>query len=198
MRLVEYAIACGAAYANRLPNSTKLLETYDDIAYYEVNGTFSYVAYNVEKTDFLIVHRGTDQWQDLWGAFRVTGRTPIEDLYYAVAPTLEKIDTDFPEIKNARVVLTGHSWGGAIALVHGWLIGANMVATFGAPKLFDQGIIDGSDMIVEQVTNGRDIVPRLFPWYKRTGGHIHLKGRSKWPFGQLRDHRVMEYVEQLR
>lgn len=197
MRLVDYAVACAAAYANRVPNSGKLLDKYDQVVAYDVNGTYSYVAYNIEKTDFLIVHRGTDQWKDLWSASRVTGRTPMESLYYAVAPTLEQIDTDFPELPAAHVEITGHSWGGAIALVHGYLIEANAVFTFGAPKLFDQTKLD-TEMIIEQITNGRDIVPKLFPWFKRVGGHIHLKGRSRWPFGSLRDHRMMEYIAQLR
>ncbi len=72
------------------------------------------------------------------------------------------------EFKNVPIYITGHSMGGAIAMVATWYITMSRLAacyTFGAPKIGDDGPLGRFRTPIYRVVNGLDPVPDLPPSY---------------------------------
>lgn len=121
-----------------------------------------------------------------------------------------------PMVEGLGIKLwTGHSLGGAIALLMAMRLGGSVVQ-FGAPKACSgkdaRRNINGAYIRVE---NGADAVPRRpnLPWYGHGGTLIYLQNGGGYsvdpgnlcrfadrlfdPVGRAMDHRIGAYVKQL-
>jgi predicted lipase len=99
------------------------------------------------------------------------------------------------DIDHKSIVLTGHSLGGAVAMILGALmtrdeIPPKEIVTFGAPRCGRLKILDG--VPVTQYRNGKDVVPLVPPLMRRHDKLLEL-GRpgSSW----IKDHYVINYVK---
>jgi predicted lipase len=98
------------------------------------------------------------------------------------------------DIDYKKIELTGHSLGGAIALILGALmvrdeIPPAQIVTFGAPRCGRLKILDQT--LVSQYRHGKDIVPMIPPLMRR---HNKLLEFGK-PESYIQDHFVKNYVK---
>ncbi|WP_319469969.1 hypothetical protein [uncultured Pseudodesulfovibrio sp.] len=121
---------------------------------------------------FVIVFRGTEptSMADLKADLtaKLTGaegggriHTGFKDAYEKVAEDLKK---DIKEAGDLPVYITGHSLGGALALVATRYIGSDSVGatyTFGGPRVGDAGFFKGIKTPVYRVVNAADGVARI-------------------------------------
>lgn len=94
---------------------------------------------------------------------------------------------------TSRIELTGHSLGGAVALIVGSLlkrdeISPRQIVTFGAPRCGRLKVLD--DVHVTCYRNGKDIVPLLPPIFRR---HCKLLQHGERN-GFVKDHYAKNYV----
>lgn len=100
------------------------------------------------------------------------------------------------------VTLTGHSLGGACALITAALIQRETkgdkkideVVTFGAPRV---GKLKVLDRPVTQYRFGKDIVPTVPPFISRPGELLNLGDQTK-KGGWFTDHSMKNYVRALK
>jgi len=99
------------------------------------------------------------------------------------------------DIDHTNIELTGHSLGGAVALIVGALlmrdeIKPRQVVTFGAPRCGRLKILD--EVPVTQYRHGKDIVPLVPPLMRR---HTELLEYGKPGSSYIRDHYMINYVK---
>ena len=99
------------------------------------------------------------------------------------------------DIDHKKIELTGHSLGGAVALIVGALMTRDeipplQIVTFGAPRCGRLKILDG--VPVTQYRHGKDIV-RLVPPLKRR--HTKLLEFGKPGKSLIKDHYMLNYVK---
>ena len=99
------------------------------------------------------------------------------------------------DIDYKNIELTGHSLGGAVALILGALmvrdeIPTKQIVTFGAPRCGRLKILDG--VPVTQYRHGKDVVPLVPPLMSRHNKLLEL-GRpgDSW----VKDHFVVNYIK---
>ena len=98
------------------------------------------------------------------------------------------------DIDHKNIELTGHSLGGAVALIVGALmtrdeIPPSQIVTFGAPRCGRLKILDTVN--VNQYRNGKDIVPMVPPLMRRHNKLIEIGNRNS----RIKDHFVINYVK---
>ena len=98
------------------------------------------------------------------------------------------------DIDHKNIELSGHSLGGAVALIVGALmtrdeIPPSQIVTFGAPRCGRLKILD--NVSVTQYRNGKDIVPLVPPLMRR---HNKLVEAGE-PKSLIKDHFVLNYVK---
>jgi len=98
------------------------------------------------------------------------------------------------DIDHKNIVLTGHSLGGAVALILGALMTRDEIppveiVTFGAPRCGRLKILDS--VPVTQYRHGKDIVPMVPPLMRRHNKLI----RVGEPKSLIKDHFVVNYVK---
>ena len=98
------------------------------------------------------------------------------------------------DIDHKDIILTGHSLGGAVALILGALmtrdeIPPTEIVTFGAPRCGRLKILDG--ISVTQYRHGKDIVPLVPPLMRRHNDLIRIGN----PKSLIKDHFVINYVK---
>lgn len=98
------------------------------------------------------------------------------------------------DIDHEKIILTGHSLGGAVALILGALmtrdeIPPTEIVTFGAPRCGRLKILDSVQ--VTQYRHGKDIVPMVPPLMRR---HNKLLELGK-PTSYIKDHFVVNYIK---
>jgi len=99
------------------------------------------------------------------------------------------------DIDHENIELTGHSLGGAVALIVGALlmrdeIKPRQIVTFGAPRCGRLKILD--EVLVVQYRFGKDLVPLVPPLMRRHNELVHY-GRPGG--GHIRDHYMINYVK---
>jgi hypothetical protein len=105
-------------------------------------------------------------------------------------PHIHKFISD----KSARVVLTGHSMGGAVVSLASLSVLNSKVVTFGMPRIVVSGLGFGNEDITHyRVTT--DPVPKLPPFlYTRPGKQILLKKKFKF-WRMFENHKLYVYSE---
>ena len=98
-------------------------------------------------------------------------------------------------IDHQNIELTGHSLGGAVALILGALLMRDeikpaQIVTFGAPRCGRLKILD--EVLVTQYRHGKDIVPLVPPLMRR---HNELLEYGKPGGSYIKDHYMSNYVE---
>ncbi len=98
------------------------------------------------------------------------------------------------DIDHKNIILTGHSLGGAVALILGALMTRDEIppveiVTFGAPRCGRLKILD--NVPVTQYRHGKDIVPMVPPLMRRHNKLVKL-GKPK---SLIKDHFVVNYVK---
>ena len=189
MDLLHYAIACDSAYEEEMPEDEVLNARYSRVAQYRVGAAAAFVASNEALDDFLIVYRGTDQVKDVWRAYRVA-KFGFGDLKDELA-LFDQIESDYPEIYYPRntLLMTGHSWGGVLAMQHASRLSPDECVTFGCPRIGQPRVPN------TRVVNGHDFVTWLLPKFEHCGELVQLPG-SRWSC--LWDHFASSYVKKLR
>ncbi len=99
------------------------------------------------------------------------------------------------DIDHQNIELTGHSLGGAVALILGALLMRDeikpaQIVTFGAPRCGRLKILDG--VLVTQYRHGKDMVPLVPPLMRR---HNKLLEYGKPGGSYIRDHYMINYVK---
>ena len=102
------------------------------------------------------------------------------------------------DIDPKDVELTGHSLGGAVALITGALmvrdeIIPRQIVTFGAPKCGRLKILDR--VPVSMYRHGKDIVPMVPPLMRR---HCKMIEKNKPGSSYIKDHYMVNYVEMVK
>tara|TARA_R100000951_G_C2584770_1_gene163067 strand:+ start:178 stop:741 length:564 start_codon:yes stop_codon:yes gene_type:complete len=101
------------------------------------------------------------------------------------------------DIDHKNIELTGHSLGGAVAMIVGALmtrdeIPPKQIVTFGAPRCGRLKILD--TVSVNNYRNGKDIVPTVPPLMRRHNDLIEIGN----PDSRIKDHFVLNYVKALK
>ena len=98
------------------------------------------------------------------------------------------------DIDEKEITLTGHSLGGAVALIVGALmvrdeIKPKQIVTFGAPRCGRLKLLD--NIPVTCYRHGKDVVPLVPPIMRR---HKKLQQRGT-PVSLIKDHYIHKYVD---
>lgn len=113
---------------------------------------------------------------------------------------------------RAKVSLTGHSLGGAIATICAYDLAKHLsseiksleVCTFGAPRIGNRCFYKEYSKLVpnsRHYVNGADIVPRLPRWWQGYSRPSLIQIGNRWKFNflssRVRDHFIEEYILEL-
>ncbi len=103
----------------------------------------------------------------------------FDDVWNAIAASLQKA-WDTASAAGARVYITGHSLGAAVALIMGVHHPEADTCTFAGPAVFSpiQGLPPGANVV--RVVNPDDLVPKvpLPPLYQHIGLEVQVPGAS--------------------
>ena len=163
--------------------------------------TFEELNIEVLVEDNVFAFRGTDEPMDAIRDLRIL---PIwtRELGWAPAGFLKAAKRLMPkclsemmakDLEPKNVVLTGHSLGGAVALLVGALmmrdeVKVREIVTFGAPRCGRLKILDGIE--VTMYRHGKDIVPLVPPLMRRHKKMINYGQKNSF----IRDHYMHHYI----
>jgi hypothetical protein len=137
----------------------------------------------------VIAIRGTDtqhQWlEDFRAIAQPVPHGPwwmhqgFEDVWNSIAPSLQKA-WDTASAANARVYITGHSLGAAVALIMGVQHPEAFTWTFAGPAVFSplHGLPPAANIV--RVVNPSDLVPKvpIPPLYQHIGQEVDIVGAT--------------------
>jgi len=224
---IEYATLCGLAY--REPNIT-LLKQFNDlgynyISYLNQNGVQAFILANNEK--LICVFRGTDEKSDISknldfiGIDFLNGRVHrgIYKLYDSIDGYIEGY---MATQRYENVVFTGHSLGGAIALLCSSRYPKSTVVSFGMPRVVNKAFRKNLRVFHFRYVNNCDVIPKIPFNFVHQGqmiyfdydGNIKEYGfwqkvkdtiRSRWrafkkkqPFIGIYDHELIRYINKMK
>lgn len=110
------------------------------------------------------------------------------------------------------VIVTGHSLGGAVSILHAFELAMNgtiidKVVTFGSPRVGTRAFQEYYDTLLKDNTfryvNGSDVVPRIPPTtFCHVGIQIQIGEKYKWnnPIGWAHlflDHKIRNYINTI-
>jgi len=167
-----------------------------------------YAFCSVESDRLVFVFAGSDDIKDWVNDFKRGNNDWIKHnhihkgFYFSYEPFKKWVTTIVAQHFNKDIYVTGHSRGGALALLCAYNLGLRehkvSCITFGAPKVFKKRkkfnllSIYNTNVIIK-----RDKVPRLPYSFKRTGKTVVLK--SRWfyylPMGWVKAH--LDYLNNL-
>ena len=162
---------------------------------------------NIEiiKSGQIYAFRGTDEAKDVITDIRFLPWY-TKELGYSAAGFVrtarhvyEAVEAHYQRTPHHPITLTGHSLGGAMALLVGaYMVRSHMplerIVTFGAPRVGKLRILKHID--VEMYKNRRDIVTSQPFWLSHPRRNIRIGGGKGW--SPLKDHRMNEYIEALK
>tara|TARA_Y100001963_G_C6601164_1_gene362585 strand:- start:115 stop:651 length:537 start_codon:yes stop_codon:yes gene_type:complete len=170
------------------------------IAYEEVD--FEELNIEVIVRDNVFAFRGTDE---AWDAVRDLRILPIwtRELGWCPAGFLRAAKRLMPkclsecmdrDIDKDDIVLTGHSLGGAVALIVGALmvrdeVKIKEICTFGAPRCGRLKILDSTS--VTMYRHGKDVVPMVPPIMRRHKPLVTVGKRNSY----IKDHYLRNYLD---
>lgn len=171
---------------------------------------YEHLQYEVADVEFMresnvFAFRGTDEAADVLRDIRALpwwtkglGWCPAGFVKAAEPVLIKLMSIALKEnLSMSQIVLTGHSLGGAIAIIVGAklaLLGhpVQEIVTFGTPRCGRLKVLDKTN--VTMYRNGKDVVPQLPPLMRR-----HKKPlKIGVPGGWLADHKMRAYCDSLR
>jgi predicted lipase len=111
--------------------------------------------------------------------------------YSAVSENMESLLFTLNTLEYSKLYVTGHSLGGALAIVFSAAIFyakdicVDEVITFGQPRVGDVAFSLYCDerFSVQRYINKTDVVPRLLMFYSDVGSYVHMKKNGKFTTG---------------
>ncbi|MDX1964964.1 MAG: lipase family protein [Pirellulales bacterium] len=168
---------------------------FDSCEFIDVDDTQCFVASSPEIA--LVSFRGTESRGDWLRNINVPGRTRDYGIVHrgflgAFQAVESRIRSTITGIHGRKLILTGHSLGGALATVMAaeWqnFMPASWIVTFGQPavgtgafQMFFQQHYFGKFF---RFVNDDDIVPRVPPGYRHVGRLLHFDARGNLQNGQ--------------
>lgn len=184
---------------------------------YECRGYLGVQAYVCAAPPLVdVVFRGTDEWADWWANVRywfprrlwnhvapgaVSTSTRAHRGYCnAVESVVEDVRDCLRAVSGAEVSFTGHSLGGAMAIVLSLFVRPERIVTFGSPRCVDSGYPFG-DRLTRYVYDD-DLVPKLMGmfwparwWYADVGRRISLPDFDDRFLDGISDHSMEGYLQ---
>lgn len=118
---------------------------------------------------------------------------------------LQKWDWSPGSVSQSKLTITGHSKGGSLAVLAGWLLRAlkPTVVTFGAPRVgdsyFSAAWVTSGPAVCASYVNPHDLVPKLpLVGYDRVGQTILPPATWQAPRGPIANHHLTTYAEWCR
>jgi len=155
----------------------------------------------------VFVFRGTDEWRDVVTDIRFIpynlkgiGLRPIGWCPKGFARAAWKVADAIEHLLMPEpIVLTGHSLGGAIALLVGAILCQRRypieeIVTFGAPRVGALPLLDSTP--VTMYKQGRDIVTTVPPYLPHCRKQTQLGNAHSWRIGS--DHFFRRYVREIK
>lgn len=156
----------------------------------------------------VVCFRGTDEiWPDVLTDIRFfpwytkeIGITP-SGFVKASKRLVNKVTSELyrRSVNRDKIILAGHSLGGAVALIVGALMlrdetPPDQIITFGAPRTGALKNLRNSDVHIECFRQGKDIVPTVPPFMPRHRENIRI-GKADSYIG---DHSMDKYIDVLQ
>jgi triacylglycerol lipase len=171
----------------------------------------------VFPTDVYLAFRGTESFRDALTDIQCGSEIPAygneessirvhSGFYKAYCSVREKIKNLISETPNARIFISGHSLGGALALLCALDIQYHnpeatiFLLTIGQPKVGNQAFVDSTNRRLSdyyRVTNGDDGVPKFPITYRHAGELIEVGEKHWWKPISLEDHFRANYIREL-
>lgn len=187
-KALSLAMASNLSYENEslVKNIAKNSWGFDDCIFFDVNETQGFVAHNAEVV--MVAFRGTESLGDWLGNLRLLatprpyGKVHSGFLggYLAVKDNIHGAFST-ANAANKRVLVTGHSLGGALASIMAAEspVTIESIYTFGQPRTGNE---DFKQVLAEKsyfrFVNDDDIVPRVPPGYVHAGRLIHFDSQG--------------------
>ena len=178
---------------------------FDLVDVFDVGSTQAFLAHrsasNPRDNMLVLAFRGTEKNLQDWKVDLKAELVPARDekkigrihkgfqeAYYGVEPKIEKRLSEYP---NSPLYITGHSLGGALAVVATRYIDAGKLAacyTFGGPRVGDLDLARVFKTPIYRVVNASDAVPRIPLGY----GYVLLVRLAKSILSFLPAFRILE------
>lgn len=156
------------------------------IRFFNCDGTQAFLAKRDSDNMAVLAFRGTEKEDprdiitDLGAKFYKDEKgVKIHDGFYRAFKCVEKdVHSEIEKIKDSSLYITGHSLGGALALIATSALNSDNLAacyTFGSPKVGNEEFDDDIKPPIYRIVNAFDVVPfspptfifeilNLFPW----------------------------------
>lgn len=172
------------------------------------------IGFDASLDAVIVAIRGSDDNMDWKSNFDFKAIKTVLGLchegFYNDAIRLEKairLELDSAGFRNKRIIVTGHSRGGALAHIISERLALSknvqLCATFGAPRCFKHDHIQNTYIGLYRVVNNGDRVTKVpYSWlgFRHYGKKVTLKGNflSRLPFIGLKDHDIDDYITGLK
>lgn len=158
---------------------------------FDVNGTQAVVF--VTDKEIIVVFRGTEPTEikdilaDL-NAFQTSSFDKNGDVHLGFKNALDEIWTSledwvsFRRINGRKLIICGHSLGGALATIASDRFNADECYTYGSPRVGDSKWVKNFSVKHYRVVNNNDIVPKVPLWimgYRHTCKPIYMSYTGK-------------------
>ncbi|MCA9237441.1 MAG: trypsin-like peptidase domain-containing protein [Planctomycetales bacterium] len=181
------ALACQLAYEGRSTVLAKARDVwrFDSCTFIDANETQCFVA--ARGGTALVAFRGTETLGDWIADLNVLGTSQPygrvhRGFYFALEDARARLEQKLQTLRAGRVILTGHSLGGALATLAAaqWHGAHNIVGvyTYGQPRV---GKADFAEFVAQRYpdnfyrfVNDDDVVTRIPPGYKHVGRLFHF------------------------
>jgi predicted lipase len=170
---------------------------------------------NPLKHRITVIFRGTDEYKDWLHNFHITKTTyeesnikihaGFQSLIAKHGPQLDSIINNILSTKdNYSINVTGHSLGGALAILYGYTLALRLpyddiqVITFGSPRVgnyyFKKAVEKLKNLNILRVTNDHDMIP-AYPIvnYCHVGNVLHVRSNETFQIFTNNNYSLLKY-----
>ena len=156
------------------------------------------------STTIVLAFRGTNDIKDFFADINMTSQyTNKGTVHYGFYREYRKLEPLFQEILNSttkQIYCTGHSLGGALAIITSSEYPVKAVVTFGAPKVGSNDFCNAcSDIHHIRWVNGGDKITRLpISKFSHFGEERRLKFKWYRRFTERTPHLILNYLKGIK